>query len=154
MHILILAFVSAIASVLAGIGAELLSHPVPILGNFARLTLSYNPDIAFGIVLPYPLKELLIGGALLAVVVLAFHRHHDRFSSTAFGLIIGGAVANLIDRIPDGIVTDFIAIGTFPVFNLADACITIGAGLLLIEGITQKRIFDEKTKNQKPNSKK
>ena len=138
MRILTLAIVAALASVLAGIGAESLPHSIPLVGNFARLTLSHNPDIAFGIALPYPLKELLIAGALLAVVFLAFHRHHDTFSSVAFGLIVGGAIANLVDRIPDGIVTDFIAVGTFPIFNLADACITIGAMMLLVESLRKK----------------
>lgn len=138
MRILIVLVLAAMSSVLAALGAERLKHAVPLLGDFIQLTLIYNPDIAFGIVLPFPLKEILIAGALIAVLVVAFRRNHNKLSSAGFGLIIGGAVANLIDRIPDGIVTDFIAIGTFPVFNLADACITVGAGILLMENIRKK----------------
>ena len=41
-------------------------------------------------------------------------------SQISFGLIIGGAVANLVDRLPDGLVTDYIAVGTFPVFNVPE----------------------------------
>jgi signal peptidase II len=138
MHILILSALAAIVSLLAGFGAERLSKPVPLVGNFVRLVLSYNPDIAFSIALPYPFKELLIILALIAVLVLAFRSHQNKLSSLAFGLILGGAVANLFDRLPDGVVTDFIAIGTFPIFNLADACISIGAGLLLMESMKKK----------------
>ncbi|MDY6867785.1 MAG: signal peptidase II, partial [Chloroflexota bacterium] len=47
-------------------------------------------------------------------------------------LQLGGALGNLIDRIRFGPVTDFISVGEFPVFNIADACITIGVGLLIL----------------------
>jgi signal peptidase II len=47
--------------------------------------------------------------------------------------MIGGAIGNLADRLLHGAVTDFISVGTFPVFNIADAAICIGAGLLILE---------------------
>lgn len=46
---------------------------------------------------------------------------------------LGGAVGNLIDRIRFGYVIDFISVGNFPVFNVADACISIGVGILLLD---------------------
>ena len=48
------------------------------------------------------------------------------------GLQLGGAIGNLIDRISSGYVTDFISIGTFPVFNVADASISIGVAILIL----------------------
>ena len=138
MLIVFIAAVSATLSVLVALGAEHLTTSIPLIGDFVLLTLSHNSDIAFSIRLPYPFKEVLITCALLAVLVLAFRSKHSTLSSLAFGLIIGGAVANLIDRIPDGVVTDFIAVGTFPVFNIADACISIGAGILLMESTRKK----------------
>jgi signal peptidase II len=50
----------------------------------------------------------------------------------ALAMQVGGALGNLIDRIRFGPVTDFIAVGTFPVFNVADASITVGVIILLI----------------------
>jgi signal peptidase II len=47
-------------------------------------------------------------------------------------LILGGAVGNLIDRLLFGYVIDFILVYRFPVFNLADACVVIGVGLILL----------------------
>ena len=61
-----------------------------------------------------------------------------KLNAAAFGLIIGGALANIADRLPDGLVTDYIQVGTFPVFNLADSCITVGAVLLIFEMVRRK----------------
>ena len=49
-----------------------------------------------------------------------------------FGLIIGGALGNIVDRFDDGHVTDFIQIGWWPLFNIADSCISIGVIILLL----------------------
>ncbi len=143
MRILIVSVLAAIASVLAALSAEHLTRPVSVVGNFLQLTLSYNPGIAFGLSIPYPLQEILIAIALCVMLILAFKAKHDRFSSLAFGLIIGGAVGNLIDRIPDGLVTDYLSVGTFPIFNVADACITVGAGILVMQSMRKKSIISQ-----------
>lgn len=117
---------------------ERLHGAVPIVGTFLSLRLTHNPHIAFSIALPETLQTTLILAALLAVCAVAV-KAKDTVSRVAFGLILGGAAANLLDRFGDGFVTDYIAVGTFPVFNAADICITIGAGLLILEGLTSKR---------------
>lgn len=118
---------------------EHLSGTVPLIGTFLRLRLTHNPHIAFSIALPPLLQTLLIGGALIAVCIAAL-QSKDRPTRISFGIILGGALANIADRLSDGLVTDYIAVGTFPVFNAADVCITIGAGLLILEGMrTGKR---------------
>jgi signal peptidase II len=123
---------------------------IALLGSFAGLELSHNPGIAFGLRLPPIIQELLIGIALVIVAVIAFRSTQkdrsggSRTSATtlvAFGLILGGGLANIIDRIPDGLVTDFIQIGIFPTFNIADSCITVGATLLLWESWKQRRVL-------------
>lgn len=119
--------------------AELITSPINVVGSFARLSLSHNPNIAFGIPLPYPWKETLIGIALILVVIAAYRSRHDAWASVAFGMIIGGAIANVIDRLADGAVTDYVAIGTFPVFNTADSFITIGAALLFLDALRTKK---------------
>jgi signal peptidase II len=50
----------------------------------------------------------------------------------AISMQMGGALGNLIDRLRFGPVTDFIAVGAFPVFNIADSSITVGVGILLL----------------------
>lgn len=91
---------------------------------------------------------LLIVMALLVLVVfwLSFREAAARFTlvRVAFGLILGGAVANIIDRIHYGYVIDFIDFYRFPsiwhfTFNVADSCITIGVALLLLSGVTARR---------------
>lgn len=55
-------------------------------------------------------------------------------TSVAAGLVLGGAVANLVDRATDGTVVDLFDLGWWPTLNLADAFITIGVGLLVLVG--------------------
>lgn len=125
--------VALVASVLSAWAAEGLGAPMLLIGTFLRLSLTHNPHIAFSIAIPSPLEEIVIGGALIGICVMAYESRRIKMSSVGFGLIIGGAVANIIDRLRDGAVTDFIAVGTFPVFNIADSCITVGALILLFE---------------------
>lgn len=132
--ILFLVSLSAAAlSLLVTWAASGIIKPIIVIPGFLILRLSQNPGIAFSISIPSPWEEILIISALTTVCVFAVKSKPDRFVSTAFGLIIGGAIANIIDRLPDGFVTDYVAVGTFPVFNAADSCITIGAVLLLVE---------------------
>ena len=90
-------------------------------------------------------NELLAGVALIALLVLFLSRHHfdsrTLFSQIAFGLIFGGIVGNLIDRLRVGHVIDFIYFflrerdGTeigFPAFNVADSAICTGVGLVFL----------------------
>ena len=108
-------------------------QPVILIPAFLKLQLSHNAGIAFSIAIPSPWEEILILSALTTVCIFAYRSKPDHLKSVAFGLIIGGAIANLLDRLPDGFVTDYVAVGTFPIFNAADACITVGAALLMLE---------------------
>lgn len=109
-----------------------LHERVAIAGSFLGLYPSRNPGIAFGIRLPVIFQEALIVAALIGVVMLA-SQARTRMSRAGYGLIIGGALGNAIDRVRDGYVTDFFQVGTFPIFNVADSCITIGVMVLLVE---------------------
>ncbi len=134
--------ISAIAAFLVSGAATLLSKTflhgrIALLGSFAGLERSFNPGIAFGIRLP--IQDALITAALCAVVYFAWRFRQLRFQQLAFGLIAGGAIANIADRLADGYVTDYFQVGSFPVFNVADSCITVGVFLLLMEGLWRKR---------------
>jgi signal peptidase II len=106
-----------------------------------RLALTFNSGAAFG--LGRGKTTVFILGAVVLVVVLAgLGRRASRTaglpSVIAMGLLLGGALGNLTDRIirhHHGSVIDFIDLQWWPVFNVADACITVGALLLVLAGL-------------------
>ena len=114
---------------------------VPVIGeHFFRLTLVENPGVAFGF-RPAPPSLLLIITLIASVILsiflvrLARKRSPLRFPVT---LLLAGAIGNLIDRIRFGHVTDFLdfdfpdfIMPRWPVFNVADSCVTIGMILLV-----------------------
>ena len=137
-------YFSAIDAFVASFAAKLLADAylddrVAIVGSFAGLQYSLNPGIAFGIRLPTGFQEVFIVTALIFVCVIAWRSATTRLTQAAYGLIVGGALGNVIDRVRDGFVTDFFQVGTFPIFNVADSCITIGVVLLLIESIRWRK---------------
>jgi signal peptidase II len=101
-----------------------------------EIKLTYNTGIAFGLfqnagVFLTPIAILIA----MASTLYAFrHRSETVWSHIAMGLLASGAVGNLIDRMVLGKVTDMVWIRAinFPVFNVADACITIAAAILLV----------------------
>jgi len=116
-------------------------RPVPVIGDFFRLTYIYNPGAAFGLNVGDASRFVFLGLAMIAVVVLFLMYRatpiEDRLRLWAICLVTGGAVGNVIDRIrsPRGVVDFFdFGIGTFrwPVFNVADIAVTCGAVLLAI----------------------
>jgi signal peptidase II len=112
--------------------------PHPVIREYVRFTLAYNPGAAFSMSLG-PYSRFIFGGfAAVALVVLwRLHRQEpkDWLKSLALGLAWGGAAGNLVDRIrsPLGVV-DFIDIGAggwrFWTFNVADSAVSVGAVLL------------------------
>jgi len=72
----------------------------------------------------------LVGITVLLVYVLVIYRKFplldNRLGRSTLGLVLGGAVGNLIDRLRFGYVTDFISVGLWPAFNIADSAITVG----------------------------
>jgi signal peptidase II len=112
-------------------------EPVPIVWRF-RLAVTFNRGTAFG--LGRGSTGLIVGGVVvLLVVLLGLGRRASRTASwpaaLAMGLLLGGAVGNLADRLVrhhHGAVIDFIDLHWWPVFNVADAAITVGALLLAL----------------------
>ncbi|UCC69189.1 MAG: signal peptidase II [Armatimonadota bacterium] len=129
-----------LAKVAAG-GALTLSTPVPLVRNWVQLRLVHNTESAFGLISS---GWLLIGiGAAVCLAILAYvtvGRGLDAAPARALplGLVLGGSLGNLLDRIRTGAVTDFMDLRVWPVFNLADIAITVGIALLAI-GIARKR---------------
>lgn len=96
--------------------------------GFARLTYTTNTGGAFGIFANQTF--LLAVAAVLGILVFLVYFRYIPLESTllkvGLGLDLGGAVGNLIDRLRFGEVTDFIDIGPWPVFNVADSAIVVG----------------------------
>ncbi|MDB4978241.1 MAG: lipoprotein signal peptidase [Candidatus Peribacteria bacterium] len=128
------AIVSFCMSVFSALAVDtFVSDRIPVLGSFAGIVRTQNPGIAFGINMPPIIQTLLIGAAVIALTVAAVRSAKTHWQQIGFGLIIGGALGNIADRLPDGSVTDFFQVGSFYIFNMADSCITVGVVVLLIE---------------------
>ena len=115
-------------------------QPVPVLGDWLRLTYTRNPGVAFGIGQGFHFPYWLFSIVAALAILWMFRRHRDMGLARciALSLIFGGAIGNLVDRLRFGHVVDFLdfhALGWhFPAFNVADSAITIGAALLIYEG--------------------
>jgi signal peptidase II len=102
--------------------------------HFFALRQVRNPGTAFGLIRGQSLPFFLGSVALLLVLVMVlwrFRGEEGRAFTAALGLIIGGALGNIIDRISLGAVVDFIDLRFWPVFNLADTAIVLGVGIAL-----------------------
>jgi signal peptidase II len=117
-----------------------------IIPNFLDVTHVQNTGAAFGLLnaAEFPYKSaVMIGIATLALVAISIYARqlgeHERLSRYGLALILGGAFGNLIDRAISGYVVDFVDVywgeAHFWAFNVADAAITIGAILVLLEMI-------------------
>lgn len=113
--------------------------PQNVFGDVVRLTLVFNPGAAFGLNLGVWSREIFLVLTLVALVILGrlyrATRPGDVLRVVALGLVCGGAMGNLIDRVrsPIGVV-DFMDIGfrdwRWPTFNVADIAVSVGAFLL------------------------
>jgi signal peptidase II len=98
-----------------------------------ELTYVHNKGVAFGLAGGAGIGLVLVTFAALAVVAYLFARNPTRpWMWVAVGLLAGGALGNLADRIRADAVTDFIHIGSWPAFNLADVSISAGVILLVL----------------------
>jgi len=112
------------------------NHDVHIAGEWVMLTHIKNTGGAFGLFPGSTLPLILVSSAASVVLcLLAVRLRHDWTRLIALGLILGGAIGNLIDRIFQKKVTDFIHVGIpdgprWPIFNVADSAVSIGVGIL------------------------
>ena len=106
---------------------------IPVIPGFLSITHVRNDGAAFGILGGSQLL-LLVGGVVAVGVVLwmLLAEQRSRLATLACGLILGGAAGNLLDRLTNGEVTDYVHFSFWYVFNAADAAITVGVALLLL----------------------
>ncbi|NUR22532.1 signal peptidase II [Frateuria sp.] len=119
--------------------------PHPVIPGFPNWTLAFNTGAAFSFLAEsdgwqrwfFVALALLISGAL--VVWLARTARRDWRTALPLALVVGGALGNLVDRLHAAQVTDFIQVyyrqWSYPVFNVADCGITVGAVMLILFGL-------------------
>lgn len=138
-------------------------QPVEVLGDFLRFTLGYNTGIAFGLSLGGTGSRWLLVLVTLVTMSLIFwlfrsvdEKHKAQI--VAFGLIMGGAAGNLLDRIfgSHGVI-DFIDVGLgssrFWTFNIADSGITVGAILLVLASLFEAQNSATKPRDERRDAK-
>jgi len=115
------------------------------LAPYARIVHWYNSGAAFGMFQNGNLIFTVLAFLVIGAIIYYYPRveMEDWTLKLAMGLQLSGAAGNLIDRLMMGKVTDFISVGTFPVFNVADSSITVGVIILLL-GVWIKEQSDKK----------
>ncbi|TXJ82112.1 signal peptidase II [Streptomyces lavendulae] len=122
--------------------------PVPVLGSWLELRVQRNPGAAFGMGSATTIVFTLIALAVAAVIVRVSRELTSTPWAIALGLLLGGAVGNLTDRLfraPGGLrgaVVDFVAVRDFSVMNLADWAITCGGVLIVVLSFTGREPGD------------
>jgi signal peptidase II len=118
-----------------------LYQPVPVIGEYFRLTLGYNTGVAFGLFANGGSWPLVVTGIVivgLSIWLTSALRRGEIPAKAVWpiGFLLGGAIANFADRWPDGRVTDFLDVGIgaarWPTFNLADSFIVVSLGVLML----------------------
>ena len=133
-----------------------LHQPVPVAGQFFRLTLNYNTGVAFGLFAGGGIWPAIASSAIICGLVVWLIRELRAgtlppAAAWPIGFILGGGLANLADRLPDGRVTDFLDVGLgttrWPTFNMADTCIVVGVTILIMMTLVAQRSVET---NQTP----
>jgi signal peptidase II len=120
----------------------LAGHATHIAGGI-WLRLQYNSGISFSINQSGPLVTTIATVVVAVFVVVVGVRARSGAPAVGFGLLLGGGLANVIDRVAANPhqVTDFVALGNFPVFNLADVSITAGFVILIVSALSGEKLL-------------
>ncbi|MBI9045453.1 MAG: signal peptidase II [Anaerolineaceae bacterium] len=122
--------------------------PFEWLTPYARIVHWWNTGVAFGFFQNTKVVNTVLASVVaLAIIVYFPHIPKEDWSlRLAIGMQLGGALGNLYDRLTIGHVTDFISVGNFAVFNIADSSITVGVGVLILGVWLQERRESKKKK--------
>ena len=135
------------------LGETWLPDSLAWLSPYARIVHWYNMGAAFGMFQSASMVFTVLAIIVISAIIYYFPRveNHDWTLRIAMSMQLAGAAGNLIDRLTQsGRVTDFISVGTFPVFNIADASISTGTAILLLGVYLQERAA-QKTKAHEAN---
>jgi signal peptidase II len=135
------------AAVLAYFARHVVGGRIVRVTPFFDLVLTYNRGMSFGLFSGgegvNAVLFSLAAAAIVAVLIFWLSRAQTRLLGISIGLIIGGAVGNVVDRLRHGAVVDFLYFHAgswyWPAFNLADSAICIGVAAMLLEGTLLRR---------------
>lgn len=114
-------------------------NDVPVVGDLLQLTLVRNPGAAFSLGTNYTVAISIFAIVAAVVMVYLAGRLRDRIWAVGLGLALAGVLGNLTDRLLrapgplQGHVIDFLRLPNWPVFNVADICINVGIGLIVLQ---------------------
>ena len=129
------------------LGGTWLPDSLEWLSPYARFVYWHNTGAAFGMFQGGSMIFTVLAFIVIVAIIYYFPQveRSDWSLRVAMSMQLGGALGNLTDRlINDGRVTDFISVGTFPVFNIADASISVGTAILLLGVYLQERAAKKK----------
>lgn len=112
-----------------------LGQSIPVITDIFHITYIRNPGAAFGLMAHRTSFFIAVSILVVLGIIFFYKKYGGKVKGTlpvTLGLIAGGAMGNLADRVRFGEVIDFLDFRIWPVFNLADSAIVIGAGLLMI----------------------
>jgi len=111
------------------------------LSPYARIVHWYNTGVALGLFQDQNLLFAILVSIIAMIIFIYYPQlsEGDWFLRIALAMQFGGSIGNLIDRLTVGHVTDFFSVGSFPVFNVADASVTIGVGIMILGVWLQER---------------
>lgn len=134
-------------------GGQWLPEWLNWLSPYARFVHWNNSGAAFGMFQNGNLVFTILAFVVIGAILYYFPQveHEGWLLKFAMGLQLGGAMGNLIDRLMMQKVTDFISVGTFPVFNIADASISVGVAVLLLDVWLKERAEKLKAANEPKN---
>jgi signal peptidase II len=117
---------------------RLADGPVSVIEGSVELHLARNTGSAFSLFQAFTPLLAIVAGCVAFFLVRAVHRARDTLMVVGLSLVLGGALGNLLDRLfrtPGflrGAVVDFVHVGSFPTFNVADSAITCGAVVMVV----------------------
>jgi signal peptidase II len=128
-------------AVVAWLGPDQVRHRAEVLGALLAFEYVENSGAAFGSFRGQSLALAVVALAIVAGLVVYYRRvaRPSLALAVSLGLLVGGAVGNLIDRVRLGHVVDYFAVVAWPKFNVADAAVTVGVLLLVWHVLTEER---------------
>ncbi|WP_290221067.1 signal peptidase II [Corynebacterium atrinae] len=143
----IIVMVAAVDQVIKSLVVHLMEPGdiVPVIGDWLRLYLLFNPGAAFSMGENSTWLFTTIQLTFVVVIAVVSPRIRDRWQAVGLAMIAGGALGNLLDRLfrdPGfwfGHVVDYISVGRFAIFNLADASITVGVVVFVVAMFVEER---------------
>jgi len=133
------------------LGGSWLPEALIWLSPYARIVHWYNTGAAFGMFQGGSMIFMVLAFVVVGAIIYYFPQveEQDWTLRLALSMQLAGALGNLLDRLQfDGRVTDFISVGTFPVFNIADASISVGTVILLFGVYLQERAAQKEKANE------